>query len=127
MTAYELFEKVYKHYMRNSRRHLWTGDREGTTPKAYIEQSFSEALEECSVEYAYSNGFKLLYNPANKIVVNLRQIEMQSGYYLCFYDGHTGEWLMMYYDSKSGALAAYRELYDKYFKSMDWFWIVKIK
>lgn len=104
-------------------RHLY----DGINPKAYISQSFNEAIEEYSIDYAYNVGFKLSYGGdfTNKNVKDLRQIEVEPGYYLCFHNTCTDGWLIMYYDSRSGAKAAYKELYDRYF-SQDWFWIVKV-
>lgn len=128
MTAYDLFNKEYTHYMGGFMRHLWATSKHLGSPKDYVTRSFNEAIGEYSVEYACNNGFKLSYsdNFTNKNVLDLKQIEMQSGYYLCLYDGHTGEWLVMYYDSRPGAKAAYTKLYDRYFRHQNWFWIMKI-
>lgn len=127
MTAYQLFRKIYFKYMGNFMRHLWTADKE-TNPKDYIIQSFNEALGEYSVDYAYSNGIKLSYdgNFASISILDLQQIEMQQGYYLCYHDGHT-DWLLMYFDSKSGAKAAYKKLYNRYFRHQDWYHIIVVR
>ena len=109
-------------------RHLWTTNKDSTNPKAYVEQSFGEVLCEYEVVYAYNIGFKLIYNGniANKNVTDLRQIEVQAGYWLCHYDAHSGDWLAMWFKSKPEAKAVYKKLYSRYFRQQEWFWNVKI-
>ena len=53
MTAYDLFKRVHNHYMGNFMRHLWTTNKDNTSPKAYVEQSFEEVLGEYEVVYVY--------------------------------------------------------------------------
>jgi hypothetical protein len=66
------------------------------SPRDYIRQSFVKVLDEYRVDCADSTRFTLTYsNPANKkqcMSVDLRQIEVKAGYWLCYYDGHTGDW-----------------------------------
>lgn len=109
-------------------RHLWTTNKDNTSPKAYVEQSFSRALDDYSVDYAYNNGLKLSYdgNFTDINSLDLKQIELQQGYYLCSYDGHTGTYLFICCDSKLGAKAAYKQLYMRCFRHAMWYWIVKV-
>ena len=109
-------------------RRIWTTNKDAASPKLFIEQTFEEALSEYGVVYAYNNGFKLSYigSITDRTILDLRQIEVHAGYWLCNYDGHTGEWLFMHYDNRELAKAAYRQLYMRYFRHQEWFWIVKI-
>jgi hypothetical protein len=130
LAAYELFEKVYFHRMGQFMAHLWTANKDCISPKEYIRQSFDEDMTDCCVECATPTGLILTYdNPANKKLCNaerLQGIEVKAGYWLCRYDGHTGDWMLMWYESRYEAKAEYKRLYMRYFRHQVWFWIVKI-
>lgn len=156
MTAYELFERVYKHYMGQFIRHIvHTADKNAA--KEYARQSFVGILGEHCIDYAGCSGISLSYGVyfddgidadtvgmevgtnsavydvdmiiANKTLGNiehLSSIEVLAGYWLCFHDGHTDDWMLIHYVSKSEAKDAYKSLYMRYFRHQDWFWIVKV-
>lgn len=130
MTAYDLFYKIYLHYFGQFLRHLWGNSKIYGTPKEYVKEAFLEALQEYSIQYVSYTGLILVYDdPANKEVCNaelLRSIEVKSGYWLCSYSGHTGDWQILCYDSRSEAKAAYKEQYINYFKHQEWYYILKV-
>lgn len=131
MTAYDLFKRTYMHHMGHAVRHTWTANKDDISPKAFIEQTFEEALCEYGVVYAYNNGFKLSRNSdfTNKDITSLKQIELRAGYWLCCFwlgnYGHNSEWTMLYFDNKVGAKATYKKLSYKY--TRDWYWIKQVR
>lgn len=93
MTAYELLNKVYKHYYGQFLQHSWHSSVGIDNLQEYIAKAFDELLFECSVEWtADSTRIVLIYDdPANKDMNNsrlLQGIEVQKGCYLCYYNGH---------------------------------------
>jgi hypothetical protein len=126
VTAYDLFNKAYMHYMGSSVRHLV----DGTSPKEFILQTFNEALEEYYIDEAYDTWILLTFaNPANdkqRSIEELKSIEVKAGYYLCQHDGHNEEYIFMWYATKAEATAAYKSLFMRYFRRQVWYWTVKI-
>jgi len=130
LTAYELFKRAYTHYMGSFMRRLY----DGTNPKPYILQSFEDELNEYTISVDGKGSDLMLtfvydYNPANKNQCNkeyLKSIEVQAGYYLCYYDGHTGDWLLMLCVDKSEAFETYKRFYQRYFRKQTWIHTLKI-
>lgn len=127
MTAYELFERVYKHYIGQCIGHL--GYNISDNYKDYALKEFNGLLNEYQVDTSSPTAVILSYDADKKLLntEQLQDIEMLAGYWLCNYDGHTGDWRLTHYDSKDDAKAEYQSLYSKYFKYSDWFWIYKVK
>lgn len=124
MTGYELFNKVYMHHMGQ-----FIGNLSSNSYKDYAISAFNKLLDEYGIDTSSSTAVILSYD-ANKKLLNaeqLQDIELLAGYWLCHYDGHTGDWRLKHYDSKDDAKADYKSLYSKYFKYSDWFWIYKVK
>lgn len=121
MTAYELFEMAYMRSMRQfmSRHPVQVTD---FNMEELIVNYFAEDVEDYVVDFADSTGIVLVHdgNP-EKIrlkVVDLKNIEVETGYWLCHYDGHTDDWMLFWHDSKSEAKAAYKQLYSMYFRQL---------
>lgn len=108
-------------------RHLWSANKEHTSPKDYIRQDFNEVIEEYYIEYADNKGMLLSYDGGDtNNAERLQDIEVLEGYWLCYHDGHTGAWQFSHYIFKEEAVARRKELYMRYFKYVEWYWIVKV-
>jgi len=130
MTSYDLFHKIYVHYYGQFLMHLYGNSKVDVTPKEYVQEAFLEALQEYSIQYVSSTALILVYDdPTNKMAYNtalLQSIDVMSGYWLCSYSGHTGDWQILCYDSRSEAKASYKEQYIKYFKHQEWYYILRV-
>lgn len=124
MTGYELFKKVYVHHMGQ-----FMGRISSNSYKDYAISSFNKLLDEYSIDTSSSTAVILSYDADKKLCNNerLRDIKLLAGYWLCHYDGHTGDWRLKHYDSKDDAKAEYKRLYSKYFRYSDWFHIQLIR
>ncbi len=130
MTAYELFERAYRHYMGQFLGNLWSSTETAETTKKYIAQTFYEVTEEYSIEFASNVGFMLVYGADSteelRSIEDLKGFNLQSGHWLCRHDGHSGEWWLLWSDSKTAAKETYLRLYSRYYKRQEWYWTVKV-
>jgi hypothetical protein len=127
MTAYELFDRVYKHYTGQFMGNLRYSS--SNNYKDYAINSFNELLNEYSIDTSSSTAVILSYD-ANKKLLNaeqLRDTKLLAGYWLCCYDGHTGDWRLTHYYNRDEAKASYKRLYSKYFRYSDWFHIQLVR
>lgn len=125
MTAHDLFKQSYYHYMGQFMGHLTDGQ---DNIKDYITKSFSESLEEYSIECAGGNCLILSYSPdkTKAGIERLQSIDVYDGYWLCHHDGHTGDWIFSHFIFKEEAIAEHKA-WRKYMpKRQDWLWIVKV-
>lgn len=126
LTAYDLFKKVYLHYFGQYMRHLADGQ---DNIKDHVIESFNESLEEYIIDSVYGSGILLSYYPDKKVdnKGRLQSIEMYDGYFLCHYDGYTGDWMITHFIFKEEAIAE-RKAWRKYmlYKGQDWLWIVRV-
>lgn len=132
MTAYELFRKAKVHYMGQWIGHNLPYMDQFIDPRVYVLQAFDMCLDDYYVGIETGGkGFVLTfeYNPENPtplLLEYLQSIEVQAGYWLCYYDGHTGDWLLMLCADKSEAFKTYKRLYQRYFRKQTWIHTLKI-
>lgn len=103
-----------------------------TDPKDYIMQSFKDDLNCYTISIETDgNGFviEMEYNPdypTPRLTKLLQSVEVPSGYFLCYYDGHDGKWLLLHHGSKVEAKATYKRLYMRYYRYQVYMCIIKV-
>lgn len=132
MSAYKLFKRASLKYIGKWLGHTLRYMDPSIDHKTYVLQSFEDELNYYTVSAETNgDGFVLSFDyspdePTPNLAECLQSLEVPSGYYLCYHDGHTNEWLLLHHRSKEEAKATYKHLYMKYFKSQIYMTIVKI-
>jgi len=132
MTAYELFERAYKHYMGYFLRRSWQYIKIGKfLPQEYVKRSFNSAVEEYKTDHVSDTGIILLHvndltDKSKLKVSDLRETKVKSGYWLCNYDGHYDVWFFLWYKGKDEANEVYKSLYFPSLRKQNWFWTYRV-
>lgn len=131
MTAFELFERAYKHHMGRFLSKCWYHTIEKLNPREYVIQAFNSEVQEYSIHQLSEDMLWITYGqhaglkPSSSIDT-LKQLEAAQGYWLCEYDSHLDEWNFFRYNSKAEAKEAYKRLYIRFFRHQDYFKIYKV-
>jgi len=121
MTAYELFQSTYYHYI------VSTISKTVTIKEEDMQQAFNETLDVYTVEGACSNGIRLVFgNPPDKTRVDLESVELQEGYWLCHYAKLDKVWEFSHYIFENEAIDGLNEWNTYLPRVQDWFIIMQV-